>query len=83
MKLFPILMVVWPYEDAGWQVARGVRWAVAIQNLEALRILLGVAYWKAGLLVLAGKLAEELTADAVLRFGGLGEVSWMGWRGWG
>ena len=83
MKLFPILMVVWRYEDAGGQVAKGVRWAVAIQNLEALRILLGVAYWKAGVLVLAGKLAEELAASAVLGLGGLREVGWMGWRSWG
>ncbi|KAL8742774.1 MAG: hypothetical protein Q9190_004796 [Brigantiaea leucoxantha] len=41
MKLFPILMIVWRYEDAGGSVGQGVEWAVAVQNLEALRILLG------------------------------------------
>ncbi|KAL9024876.1 MAG: hypothetical protein Q9196_006194 [Gyalolechia fulgens] len=54
MKLFPILMVVWKYDDAGSSVGRGVEWAVAVQNLEALRILLECGYASAAGLVGAG-----------------------------
>jgi lipid intermediate transporter len=78
-------MVVWKYEDAGGQVARGVRWAVAVQNLEALRILLGVSYWKAGVLVLAGRAAEGLVEGVLLslgRLGGVGGTFGLGWEGW-
>ena len=78
MKLFPILMVVWAYDDASGQLARGVKVVVAVQNLEALRVVLGVAYWRAGLLVLAGRVVEDVVAQAVLEFGGLGETS-VGW----
>ncbi|KAL8907187.1 MAG: hypothetical protein Q9207_001553 [Kuettlingeria erythrocarpa] len=59
MKLFPILMVVWKYDDARGSVGRGVEWAVAVQNLEALRILLECGYsvkpiaWQASLVTLS------------------------------
>ena len=78
MKLFPILMVVWTYDDASGQLARGVKVIVAVQNLEALRVVLGLAYWQAGLLVLAGLIAEDGVASAVLYFGGLADAR-IGW----
>lgn len=75
MKLFPILMVVWKYDDVGGQVGRGVQWAVALQNLEALRILLGCSYLAAGSLVGVGTVARWLVGRVVLGAFGLGEVS--------
>jgi len=81
MKLFPILMVVWKYDDAdneseGWNVGRsvgrGVEWAVAVQNLEALRILLGSGYLSAAGLVAAGAAARWVVAVVVLGVVGLG-----------
>ena len=81
MKLFPILMVVWKYDDAendndGWNVgravARGVEWAVAVQNLEALRILLECGYLSAVGLVAAGAAARWVVAAVVLGVVGLG-----------
>ena len=75
MKLFPILMVVWRYDDVGGQVGRGVQWAVALQNLEALRILLGCSYIRAGALVGAGASARWFVQKLMLGAFGLGEVA--------
>ncbi|MCJ1436691.1 sterol homeostasis protein [Xylographa pallens] len=74
MKLFPILMVVWKYDDVGGQVGYGVQWAVALQNLEALRILLGCSYWGAGMLVGTGAVARWAVGRVVLGLFGLGDV---------
>ncbi|MCJ1378351.1 sterol homeostasis protein [Xylographa soralifera] len=75
MKLFPILMVVWKYDDVSGQVGYGVQWAVALQNLEALRILLGCSYWGAGMLVGTGAVARWMVGRVVLGLFGLGDVS--------
>ncbi|MCJ1284504.1 sterol homeostasis protein [Xylographa opegraphella] len=74
MKLFPILMVVWKYDDVGGQVGHGVQWAVALQNLEALRILLGCSYWGAGMLVGTGAVVRWVVGRVVLGLFGLGDV---------
>ena len=68
-------MVVWRYDDVGGQVGRGVQWAVALQNLEALRILLGCSYIRAGVLVGAGALARWFVQRLMLGAFGLGEVA--------
>ncbi|KAL8803703.1 MAG: hypothetical protein Q9182_003035 [Xanthomendoza sp. 2 TL-2023] len=73
MKLFPILMVVWRYNDVGGSVGRGVEWAVAVQNLEALRILLECGYLGAAALVGAGWLVRWAIARVIMGFVGLGE----------
>lgn len=73
MKLFPILMVVWKYDDAGGSVGRGVEWAVAVQNLEALRILLECGYLGAAGLVGAGWMVRWAVARLTLGSVGLGE----------
>lgn len=52
---------------------RGVSWAVAVQNLEALRILLGSGYLSAGGLVAAGAVARWVVKSAVLGAVGLGD----------
>lgn len=67
-------MLVWRYEDAGGQVARGVSWAVAAQNVEALRILLGTTYAKSTVLVLIGKMASWVVERGILGAFGLGGV---------
>ena len=55
-------------------VRRGVSWIVAVQNLEALRILLGCGYLAAGGLVVAGEAAKWTVRTAVLGAVGLGDV---------
>ncbi|KAL8669940.1 MAG: hypothetical protein Q9168_005490 [Polycauliona sp. 1 TL-2023] len=73
MKLFPILMVVWRYKDVGGSVSRGVEWAVVVQNLEALRILLECGYLGAASLVGAGWMARWVVGRVILGFVGLEE----------
>lgn len=55
-------------------VGTGVEWAVAVQNLEALRILLGCGYWAAGALVAAGWIAGQGVRALMLGLLGLGEA---------
>lgn len=73
MKLFPILMVVWRYNDAGGSVGRGVEWAVGVQNLEALRILLECGYLGAASLVGAGWVVRWAVARVLLGSVALGD----------
>ncbi|KAI9875907.1 MAG: sterol homeostasis protein [Pleopsidium flavum] len=51
-KLFPILMVIWDYDVPA--AARSVGWAVVVNNVEALSILLDCGYGTAGVLAGAG-----------------------------
>lgn len=67
-------MVVWKYDDAGGQVGRGVEWVVAVQNLEALRILIGCSYLGAGFLVAMGALARWAVGRVMLGIVGLSGV---------
>ncbi|KAL9640668.1 MAG: hypothetical protein Q9164_000150 [Protoblastenia rupestris] len=57
----------------GW-VRSGVSWAVAVQNLEALRILLGCGYLGAGGLVIAGGASKWIVRIATLGSVGLSEA---------
>lgn len=66
-------MVVWKYDDARGSVGRGVEWAVAVQNLEALRILLECGYVGAAGLVGVGWMARWGVARLILGSVGLGE----------
>ena len=77
-------MVVWKYDDTdnesgGWNVGkgvgRGVEWAVALQNLEALRILLGCKYLSAAGLVAVGAAARWIVVATTLGMVGLGAAS--------
>ena len=71
-------MVVWKYDDANNSVvAWGVEWAVAIQNIEAVRILLGCRWVSAGVLVGAGAGVRWVVRGAILGAVGLG--SGVGW----
>lgn len=109
MSLFPILMVVWKYDDSSASssadppapsaatlnsssiglatgflspsAGRGMDWVrtgvsaiVAVQNLEALRILLKCRYFSAAGLVLAGVAVSWLVRAVILAGVGLGEA---------
>ena len=67
-------MVVWRYDDVEGQVAQGVEWAVAVQNLEALSILLECSYIVASLMVGGGLTAKTIVGRVVLRLAGLSKV---------
>ncbi|KAI5788331.1 Arv1-like family-domain-containing protein [Geopyxis carbonaria] len=75
-KLFPILMVIWKYDVPA--AAKSVGWAVVVNNIEALRILLGTDYLRAAGLAGAGAIVRAVASQGIL--------SWMGlWRqsnGW-
>ena len=54
-------------------VSKGAIWAVAVQNLEGLRILLGCGYIAAGVLVFAGGAAKWMVRGAMIGAIGLGK----------
>ena len=54
----------------GW-VRSGVSWAVALQNLEALRILLGCGYLAAGGLVVVGGAVRFVVRTTIMGAVGL------------
>lgn len=75
-KLFPILMVIWEYDVPA--AARSLGWAVVVNNVEALKILLGCGYGVAALLATAGALSRWVMGRAVLRVVGLEGVDSAG-----
>ncbi|KAA8900865.1 Arv1-like family-domain-containing protein [Sphaerosporella brunnea] len=80
-KLFPILMVIWKYDVPA--AARSVGWAVVVNNIEALRILLDTDYFRAAALTGAGAVVRAGASQAILAAAGLAP-SWdeAGWREW-
>ncbi len=75
-KLFPILMVIWDYDVPA--AATSVGWAVVVNNIEALNILLNCGYVSAGFLAGTGALVRLVTGWAILQAVGLGEETWPG-----
>ncbi len=69
-------MVVWDYDVPA--AAQSVGWAVVVNNVEALSILLDCGYVAAGCLAAAGALARSATAWAILHAVGLGDAAWRG-----
>ncbi|KAF8454755.1 Arv1-like family-domain-containing protein [Terfezia claveryi] len=69
-KLFPILMVIWDYDVPA--AAKSVGWAVVVNNVEALRILLGVGYFWAAGLALVGAVVRAGVGGGVLWWVGVG-----------
>ena len=61
-----------PGRGVGW-VRSGVIWAVAVQNLEALRILLGCGYLGAAALVFVGGAVKWVVRTAILGIVGMNE----------
>ncbi|RPA97873.1 Arv1-domain-containing protein [Choiromyces venosus 120613-1] len=68
-KLFPILMVIWNYEVPA--AAKSVGWAVVVNNVEALRISLGIDYFRAAGLAGAGAVVRAIASQTILGWTGL------------
>lgn len=77
-------MVIWKYDVPA--AATSVGWAVVVNNVEALRILLGTEYGQAMGLAAAGAGVRWVVGQGVLGSVGLGEGWGGGWgamEGWG
>ena len=84
-------MVIWDYDVPA--AAKSVGWAVVVNNIEALRILLDCGYGMAAFVAGAGALVRIASGWAILRAVGLDEGSGlaalglgtkdlMGWFDW-
>ncbi|KAF1843433.1 Arv1-like protein [Cucurbitaria berberidis CBS 394.84] len=74
-KLFPILLIIWEYDLPS--SATAVSWAVIVNNVAALEILMDCGYIRAGMLVAIAAGCRSLVGWGVLRAAGLGS----GWEG--
>ena len=63
-KLLPILMVIWQYDVPA--AARAVGWAVVINNIEALKVLLECSLMVATNLAFAGAFVRAFTGYILL-----------------
>jgi len=79
-KLFPILMVIWKYDVSG--SAQSVGWAVVVNNVEALHVLLKVDYFRAAGLVAAGAAARAAASHAILASTGMAGRDAELWPSW-
>ncbi|KAL5119141.1 hypothetical protein ACEQ8H_002848 [Pleosporales sp. CAS-2024a] len=75
-KLFPILLIIWDYDLPS--AATAVNWAVIVNNIAALEILMDCGYVRASALVGVGAAVRSVVAWGMLRAVGLG----TGWEGW-
>lgn len=75
-KLFPILLIIWDYDLPS--SATAVSWAVIVNNVAALEILMDCGYVRAGVLVGVGAAVRSVVAWGMLRGVGLG----TGWEGY-
>ncbi|QDS69255.1 hypothetical protein FKW77_002043 [Venturia effusa] len=73
-KLFPILLIIWEYDLPS--AASAVSWAVILNNIAAIEILMDCGYLRAGLLVLIGAMCRAAVGWVVLSVVGLQERSW-------
>ncbi|KAF1361189.1 ARV1-like protein [Lizonia empirigonia] len=73
-KLFPILLMIWDYDLPS--SATAVSWAVIVNNVAALEILMDCGYVRASVLVGVGAALRWVVADNVVRQAGLGS----GWQ---
>jgi hypothetical protein len=78
-KLFPILLIIWEYDLPS--SATAVSWAVIVNNVAALEILMDCGYVRAGVLVAVGAGLRSVVSNAVLKSVGLGSGWVDGVRG--
>jgi lipid intermediate transporter len=78
-KLFPILMVIWDYDVPA--AARSLGWAVVLNNVEALKILLDCGYPVALVLASAGAVARWMVSRMILWMVGLEGADGVGESG--
>ena len=69
-KLFPILLIIWEYDLPS--SASAVNWAVIVNNIAALEILMDCGYLRAALLVGVGAVCRSFISRLVLGVVGLG-----------
>ncbi|KAK8188419.1 Arv1-like family-domain-containing protein [Phyllosticta capitalensis] len=69
-KLFPLLLIIWDYDLPS--SASAVSWAVIVNNIAALEILMDCGYLRAGLLVGVAAAVRAVVGSAVL--GSVGEI---------
>ncbi|KAH3915714.1 hypothetical protein HBH56_078580 [Parastagonospora nodorum] len=74
-KLFPILLIIWEYDLRS--SATAVSWAVIVNNIAALEILMDCGYVRAGVLVGVGAAVRGVVSWGMLKAVGLG----TGWEG--
>lgn len=79
-KLFPILLIVWDYDLPS--SASAVSWAVMINNVAALEILMDCGYLRAMALVTVGTLAGTSAGQLLLSAVGLHEAGNWNIRYW-
>ena len=79
-KLFPLLLIIWEYDLPS--AATAVSWAVFVNNVAALEILMDCGYFPATLLVVIAALFRACIAGIVLRAVGLGAAWQSGGVGW-
>ncbi|KAH8804801.1 Arv1-like family protein-like protein [Xylogone sp. PMI_703] len=75
-KLFPILMVIWEYDVPA--AARSLGWAVVVNNVEALKILLDCGYGTAAILATVGAITRWLVGKWILTAFGLDGMDTVG-----
>jgi hypothetical protein len=73
-KLFPILLIIWDYDLPS--AASAVSWAVIVNNVAALEILMDCGFWRAAFLVFLGAVCRACVGWCVLGCVGLQERSW-------
>jgi hypothetical protein len=73
-KLFPILLIVWEYDLPS--AASAVSWAVIVNNVAALEILMDCGYGRALALVVIGDIMRASMGWLVLRSVGLEDRVW-------
>jgi hypothetical protein len=67
-------LIVWEYDLPS--AASAVSWAVIVNNIAAIEILMDCGFMRAGLLVFLGAICRALVGWAVLSVVGLQERSW-------
>jgi lipid intermediate transporter len=75
-KLFPILLIIWDYDLPS--SASAVSWAVIVNNVAALEILMDCGFMRAGFLVAVGAAARALVGWGILALVGLRDLGPMG-----
>jgi lipid intermediate transporter len=73
-KLFPILLIVWDYDLPS--AASAVSWAVIVNNVAALEILMDCGYGRALALVVVGAVCRAAVGWCVLSVVGLQDRVW-------
>jgi len=78
IKISMILMVIWDYDMP--VASRVVGWAVTLNNIEAMRILLNCSYWNATIIALTATFAQYVTMNVILAW--ILDPAYFQWMPW-